>query len=107
MSKILGKVFIYPIQSGHLVEELQMRSDAKGKPVKYGKNSKKTRNWRECNKSLIKRGLLLLSFTPGYVEERYYQNRQRKGEVTLYTPPMHEFLINIKVFLRLPFMQAP
>jgi hypothetical protein len=67
------------------------------------KTQKKIRNWSEYNKSLVKRGQLLLSFTSDYIEELYYQAPQRKGGQKLYTPQMYEFLINIKVFLRLPW----
>jgi hypothetical protein len=64
---------------------------------------KKIRNWSEYNKSLVKRGQLLLSITSDYIEQLYYQAPQRKGGQQLYSPQMFEFLINIKVFLRLPW----
>lgn len=67
------------------------------------KTQKKIRNWGEYNKSLVKRGQLLLSFTSDYVNELYYQAPHAKGGQKLYSPLMYEFLINIKVFLRLPW----
>lgn len=64
---------------------------------------KKIRNWSEYNKSLVKRGQILLSFDSDYVEQLYYHSPQRKGGQQVYSPQMYEFLINIKVFLRLPW----
>lgn len=64
---------------------------------------KKIRNWSEYNKSLVKRGQLLLSIPSDYVDHLYYQAPQRKGGQKLYSSEMYEFLLNIKVFLRLPW----
>lgn len=67
------------------------------------KTQKKIRNWGEYNKSLVKRGQLLLSFEPDYLEQLYYQSPHRKGGVVIYSQQMYEFLLNIKVLLRLPW----
>ena len=64
---------------------------------------KKIRNWSEYNKSLVKRGHLLLSFDSNYLEQLYYQAPQRKGGLMVYSSKMYEFLLNIKVLLRLPW----
>jgi len=64
---------------------------------------KKIRNWRDYNKSLVKRGQLLLSFDTDYLDQLYYKSPQRKGGVVIYSPQMYEFLLNIKVLLRLPW----
>jgi hypothetical protein len=67
------------------------------------KTQKKIRNWREYNHSLVKRGQLLLSFDTNYLEQLYYNAPQRKGGQVIYSPHMYEFLLNIKVLLRLPW----
>jgi hypothetical protein len=67
------------------------------------KRPKKIRNWSEYNKSLVKRGQLLLSFDTDYLEQLYYRAPQRKGGLVIYSPQMYEFLLNIKVLLRLPW----
>lgn len=67
------------------------------------KTPQKIRNWSEYNKSLVKRGQLLLSFTSDYIEQLYYQAPQYKGGQRLYSAQMYEFLINIKVFFRMPW----
>jgi hypothetical protein len=64
---------------------------------------KKIRNWSEYNKSLVKRGQLLLSFDSDYIDQLYYNSAQRKGGQVIYSPQMYEFLLNIKVLLRLPW----
>lgn len=67
------------------------------------KTQKKIRNWSDYNKSLVKRGQLLLSFSSNYIDKLYYQAPQSKGGQRLYTSEMYEFLMNIKVCLRLPW----
>lgn len=64
---------------------------------------KKIRNWGKYNKALVKRGRLLLSFDSDYLEQLYYHSAQRKGGQVIYSPLMYEFLLNIKVLLRLPW----
>jgi len=57
----------------------------------------------EYNKALVKRGQLLLSFDSDYLDQLYYHSAQRKGGQVIYSPRMYEFLLNIKVLLRLPW----
>lgn len=64
---------------------------------------KKIRNWREYNKSLVKRGQILLSFDPSYIEDLYHKEPQCRGGRKIYTPKMYEYLLTIKVLLRLPW----
>jgi transposase len=64
---------------------------------------KKIRNWSEYNKSLVKRGQLLLSFDTDYLDQLYYHAPRSKGGQVIYSAHMYEFLLNIKVLLRLPW----
>lgn len=66
-------------------------------------NQKKIRNWSEYNKSLVKRGQLLLNFDSEYIESLYYDSKQHRGGEKIYSPAMYEFLLNIKVLFRLPW----
>lgn len=68
-----------------------------------GKTQKKIRNWPEYNKGLIKRGQILLSFDEAYLDELYYEKPQHRGGVKIYSPKMYEYLLTIKVMLRLPW----
>ena len=67
------------------------------------KAPKKIRNWNEYNKSLIKRGQILLSFDTAYIDDLYHKEPQRRGGQKIYTPQMYEYLLTIKVMLRLPW----
>ena len=64
---------------------------------------KKIRNWSEYNKSLVKRGHLLLSFDSDYLERLYYHSPRQRGGQKIYSPQMYEYLLSIKVFFRLPW----
>lgn len=64
---------------------------------------KKIRNWSEYNKCLVKRGQLLFSFDTDYLERLYHHSPQRRGGQVIYSPQMYEFLLTIKVLLRLPW----
>lgn len=70
------------------------------------KPQKKIRNWSEYNKSLVKRGQILLSFEDGYVERLYYKDAQHRGGQRIYTSEMYEYLLSIKVMFRLPWRAA-
>jgi Transposase DDE domain len=67
------------------------------------KTKKKIRNWNEYNKSLVKRGQILLSFDEDYIEHLYYKTTQRRGGRCIYSSQMYEYLLTIKVMLRLPW----
>lgn len=67
------------------------------------KTPKKIRNWKEYNKSLVKRGQILLRFDEDYLEHLYYQTPQRRGGQRVYSALMYEYLLTIKVMLRLPW----
>ena len=67
------------------------------------KTHKKIRNWKEYNKSLVKRGQILLSFEEDYLEHLYYTRCQRRGGQRVYSAQMYEYLLTIKVMLRLPW----
>lgn len=69
-------------------------------------NIKKVRNWKEYNKSLKKRGEILFSFANNFYEALYYDGEQRKGGKRIYTEKMYEYLLTLKVTLRLPWRAA-
>lgn len=62
---------------------------------------KKIRNWSEYNKSLIKRGQILLTFEKDFLDSLYYQAPQNRGGCKKYSPKMYEYLLSLKVMLRL------
>lgn len=64
---------------------------------------KKIRNWKDYNNSLVKRGQILLSFPADYITELYHKEAQRRGGLKIYSSQMYEYLLNIKVFFRLPW----
>lgn len=73
------------------------------KDVLMSPSAKRIRNWKDYNKSLVKRGQLLLSFSTNYINELYHQSCQQRGGCQVYSSQMYEFLFNIKVLLRLPW----
>lgn len=64
---------------------------------------KKIRNWKEYNSGLIKRGQILLSFEEDFLDTLYYQAPRCRGGRKIYSPKMYEYLLTIKVMLRLPW----
>lgn len=62
----------------------------------------KVRNWREYNKSLKKRGTIIFSFSPDIIK-LYYFGKQQRGGVRKYSDNMYEYMLSIKVLLRLPW----
>jgi len=70
------------------------------------KIQKKVRNWREYNKSLKKRGTIIFSFDQKYLSELYYSGKQARGGKRKYSEAMYEYLLTIKVLLRLPWRAA-
>lgn len=67
------------------------------------KTQKKIRNWSDYNKSLIKRGQILLSFDEDYLEQLYNSKAPKRGGQKIYSSEMYEYLLTIKVMLRLPW----
>lgn len=67
---------------------------------------KKIRNWSKYNKSLVKRGQILLDIDEDYLKHLYNEHPQRRGGCRIYTAQMFEFILNIKVFFRLPWRNA-
>jgi len=63
----------------------------------------KVRNWKDYNESLKRRGGIIFSFDENYLSHLYYKDEQTRGGVRLYAEGMYEFLLTIKVMLRLPW----
>lgn len=61
------------------------------------------RNWREYNKSLKKRGAIIFSFDREYLLKLYYSDQQKRGGLRKYNKAMYEYLLTVKVLLRLPW----
>lgn len=70
------------------------------------KTQKRIRNWSDYNKSLVKRGQILLAIDSTYLERLYYQEAQHRGGARIYTSAMYEYLLSIKVMFRLPWRAA-
>ena len=61
-----------------------------------------SRNWQEYNHNLRKRGVVIFSFHEN-IHRLYHCGAQNKGGVRHYAPAMFEYLLMVKVFLRLPW----
>jgi hypothetical protein len=66
----------------------------------------KVRNWKDYNQSLKRRGAIIFSFDENYLSQLYYKDPQVRGGARLYDEGMYEFLLTIKVMLRLPWRAA-
>lgn len=60
-------------------------------------------NWKEYNRSLKKRGTIIFTFCEEYLKELYYGGEQRQGGARRYNSKMYEYLLTIKLLLRLPW----
>ncbi len=65
--------------------------------------TRSVRNWKEYNKSLVKRGAIIFTFDENYFGTLYYDDAQKRGGVRRYSNFMYEYLLTIKVMLRLPW----
>ena len=63
----------------------------------------KVRNWKEYNKSLQKRGGIIFTFDQEYILKLYHAEQQERGGVKIYSFLMYEYLLTVKVLLRLPW----
>lgn len=63
---------------------------------------KKVRNWSEYNKSLEKRGEIIIYMTEKFYNEMYYTGKRKVGGVQQYTDKMFEFTVAIKSIMKLP-----
>jgi hypothetical protein len=63
----------------------------------------RVRNWQEYNRGLQKRGGLLFSFSKDYFNQLYFKDVQKRGGARIYSKSMYEYLLTIKVVLRLPW----
>src|SRR3990167_130725 len=66
----------------------------------------KVRNWKEYNIALRKRGSIVFKFTEEYLEELYYTGKQKRGGIRKYSEKMYEYLLSIKVLLRLGWRET-
>lgn len=58
-------------------------------------------NWKDYNEALVKRGEIVFSFEQNFFKKMYYGGKQNPGGVRKFTPHMYEYLLTIKVLLRL------
>jgi transposase len=65
--------------------------------------TQKVRNWNKYNKALKKRGAIIFTFDEKYIEELYYSGKQQRGGAREYSAKMYEYLLTIKIMLRLPW----
>jgi transposase len=66
-------------------------------------NTPKVHNWKDYNRSLVKRGEILLNFDENFLSELYYTDKQARGGIRKFTDKMYEYLLTIKVVLRIPW----
>lgn len=62
-----------------------------------------SRNWKEYNHKLKKRGVVIFSFNQSDIDKVYHQGCQQRGGERKYSACMFEYLLNVKVLLRLPW----
>lgn len=67
---------------------------------------KKIRNWPEYNKSLQERGGILFNFASDYLAKLYHEGPHARGGLKTYTSAMYEYLLTVKIVLRLPWRAA-
>ncbi len=68
--------------------------------------TQKVRNWKKYNQALRKRGGLIFSFDENFLESLYFSEKQMRGGVKSYSPQMFEYLLTLKITLRLPWRAA-
>lgn len=76
---------------------------AENSTTRYMPRIQKVHNWKDYNKALRKRGAIIFTFDEEYIKKLYYKDRQAKGGIRKYTSEMYEYLLSIKVLLRLPW----
>lgn len=62
---------------------------------------KKICNWPDYNKSLVKRGGIIFTFTENSLDNFYYCDAKKRGGIKIYSNYMFEFLFTIKIIFRL------
>lgn len=58
-------------------------------------------NWKDYNEALVKRGALIFRFDVIDIESLFYQDKQKRGGKRKYSPRLYEYLLTLKVTLRL------
>jgi Transposase DDE domain len=61
------------------------------------------RNWKRYNHNLKKRGKVVFSFDKKTIYELYHHGIQCRGGIRRYSPLMFEYMLKVKIFLRLPW----
>jgi hypothetical protein len=64
-------------------------------------NSQRICNWKDYNRALVKRGELILNFNKNFLSKLFYNGEKTRGGQRKYSKEMYEFLLKIKVMLRL------
>src|SRR5580704_7889755 len=62
-----------------------------------------SRNWKAYNHNLKKRGMVLFSFDEKTIYQLYHHGIQCRGGLRRYSPLMFEYMLKVKIFLRLPW----
>src|SRR5579863_8504112 len=65
--------------------------------------TKRICNWKHYNKALVKRGEIIFSFDVNYLKKMFYEGKKNRGGVKKFNPSMYEYLLTLKVTLRLPW----
>ena len=65
----------------------------------------RVRNWKEYNRNLRTRGTIIFSFSPDILK-LYYSGQQQRGGVRRYSNHMYEYMLYVKILLRLPWRAA-
>ncbi|MCE3238820.1 MAG: transposase ISSod12 protein [Gammaproteobacteria bacterium] len=60
-------------------------------------------NWKDYNDSLIKRGEIIFSYDTAYLAKLFHKGKQNRGGIRKFSCKMYEYLLTVKVILRLPW----
>ncbi len=63
---------------------------------------KKICNWKDYNDSLMKRGGIIFSYNTTDLDKLLYKGKQNRGGIRKFSSKMYEYLLTVKVILRLP-----
>ena len=91
-----------PYKASHMTKQ---QTKVGGKQKKQKKNKYKITNWREYNRSLVKRGDITIWFDEALLDCWYYQGPNQKGAQYKYSGQCMRSLLQLKVVFGLKYRQ--
>jgi hypothetical protein len=67
------------------------------------KTKQKVRNWKDYNESLKARGRIIFTLDEESINGLYFEEKRKPGGVQAYNDKMYEYLLTVKIYLRLPW----